>query len=276
MSLGGPSLYGIRDTGRVIGAFTNEEPFSSSEASRIISNSFIDVSSFRTLYVSVTTDINLSVIGLFSNDYGTHVSESAPQNVPASDGTQTTVIAYPVVGATANFSVNNTENVDSEIFTFSVYGSKDTTSGGGDGGGGMVGAFFERIPVLEWPFGSNSAFTTPIIDVSGYGSLTINSNVFPPASSPSTGTFGGVEVDFYDEDPNNPGSDLLVFSPNLTVNRSVTSGTYRRGGATASIPIMGPRCRIRYTPDSGNDFGSSVYGNFEAFVAPFPAGSLYP
>lgn len=274
MSIGGPSLYGINKTGRVIESFNNSEPFDASETTRIILSSFIDVSSFRTLYVSITTDIPLAVSGLFSNDYGAHVAKEPPQNVPA-DGSITTIITYDVVGATANFKIENIVPSTSSVFHFSVYGSKQRGSFTSDPENGAM-ATYERLPDLEWGPRASSNFTTPVIDVTTYASLTISTNQQPPSAGGFSGNFGGARVEFLEDDPTNPGTDFVTFSVQIRQNLSEVDAVYRGGGLTASTPVLGSRVRIVYSVDSDNTHGSVVFGNRVPFIAPFPRGSLYP
>ena len=135
---------------------------------------------------------------------------------------------------------------------------------------------YERIPDLEVPWGSTSNFTTPVTDVSKYGSITIHQNRIPPSNAILGQNLSSITVDFLDDDPQNPGSTIVTFRVTMGQTDSQVTAGFAAGGFTGSTPVMGKYCRCIYSIFGGVVSGSVVYGSTRGFVAPFPAGSLYP
>lgn len=127
MSLGSLSLLASGSTGRVLPEFTNNELFVPLELSRDLYKNFVNVAAFKTLYVSITSDIALTIQAIFTNDDGIHAYYSTPIAIPA-DAVNTTIIGFDVLASTIMFRVFNDGEGTSTIFHSSVYATRAASS----------------------------------------------------------------------------------------------------------------------------------------------------
>lgn len=146
MSLGAPSLISPTNPGRILEEFTNNTLFTSAELVRDLSSSFVNIQAFKTLYVSITSDIELTIQALFSNDGGAHSYYSDPIPIPA-DAVNTSVIGFDVLASSVTFRIANSTPDDSTIFHSSVYATRalsSPSSGGGGSGLTQLGFYSTR------------------------------------------------------------------------------------------------------------------------------------
>ena len=151
MSLGGPSLFEIRNTGRVLEEFTDTEQFTPSETSR--ASDFYDVSSFKVLHVSILTDISLVVTTRFSNDYGQHVATSTSYTL--SPNPDPAVIGFPIIGSSASIYIENPTLSTSVDFSLSVYASKAEFQNGVENSRAM-------LSYSDWILKGGTSFFPPL------------------------------------------------------------------------------------------------------------------